>query len=64
MNLPIDYMEVADARGYDWHGLTGAFLTDALISAAACILLALALRRQLFPAGAAAEPARTQLLGG
>ncbi len=57
MNLPIDYMEVIDAQGYDWHGITGAFVTDASIGAAVCILLAILLRRQLFPAPAAAAEA-------
>ncbi|HTX06075.1 MAG TPA: hypothetical protein VMD06_09620 [Steroidobacteraceae bacterium] len=57
LNLPIDYMELVDAQGYNWHGITGAFLADALVSGAACILLAIVLRRQLFPAPPAAEPA-------
>ena len=57
MNLPIDYMEVIDAQGYDWHGIAGAFLADALVSAAACIVLAIILRRQLFPAPSVAAPA-------
>ncbi|MGA8088624.1 MAG: MFS transporter [Terracidiphilus sp.] len=39
-NLPITYMQFLDGRGYDWHGLTGAFLTDAAISIAACLSLA------------------------
>lgn len=52
MNFPIDYMELLDARGYDWHGITGAFLADALISACACIVLAFFLRRRLVPAQA------------
>jgi PAT family beta-lactamase induction signal transducer AmpG len=38
-NLPITYMQFIDGRGYDWHGLTGAFVTDALISITACLLL-------------------------
>ena len=38
-NLPITYMQFLDGRGYDWHGLTGTFLTDAAISIAACLLL-------------------------
>ncbi len=57
MNLPIDYMEAVDARGYDWHGLAGAYMTDAGVSAAACVLLAIVLRRQLFPTRPAAQPA-------
>ncbi len=61
MCLPIDYMQIVDARGYDWRGITGAFLADALISAAACVLLAIVLRRQLFPAPPAAQPAAPSL---
>lgn len=49
MCFPIDYMEVVDARGYDWHGITGAFLTDAFVSGCACILLVGVLRRRLVP---------------
>ena len=49
MNLPIDYMEMVDARGYDSHGLAGAFIADALIGAGACLLLAVLLRGSLFP---------------
>jgi PAT family beta-lactamase induction signal transducer AmpG len=55
MNFPIDYMEVIDARGYDLSGISGAFLADALISAGACVLLAIVLWRVLQPAPAAAE---------
>lgn len=55
MNFPIDYMEILDAHGYDWHGITGAFLADALVSGCACILLASVLRRRLLPARAAEE---------
>jgi len=58
MAFPIDYMQMVDARAYDWHGITGAFLVDALVSGAACILLAIVLRRQLFPTPPAAGPAR------
>ncbi len=46
-NLPIDYMAAVDARGYAWNGVGGAFLTDALLSAGACILLVLLFRRKL-----------------
>jgi len=49
LDLPVDYMEFVDARGYHWHGITGAFLTDALVSGSACLLLAIVLRRRLFP---------------
>jgi MFS transporter, PAT family, beta-lactamase induction signal transducer AmpG len=53
-NLPIDYMEFLDAQGYDWHGIAGAFLADALVSASACVLLAFLLHRTRLPAPAAA----------
>lgn len=56
-NFPIDYMEVIDGRGYDWHGVAGAFLTDALVSGTACLLLVLVLRRRLFGGAVAVEPA-------
>jgi MFS transporter, PAT family, beta-lactamase induction signal transducer AmpG len=42
-SLPVDYMEFIDARGYHSHGITGAFLSDALISGGVCVLLAIAL---------------------
>lgn len=58
MNLPVDYMEFVDAWGYGWRGITGAFLADASISASACILLLLALRRRLF------LPARSPSVAG
>ena len=58
MNLPIDYMEFIDARGYDWSGITGAFITDALISGGACVLLAVVFRRRLLPARRAPVCAR------
>jgi PAT family beta-lactamase induction signal transducer AmpG len=45
MNFPIDYMDVVDAHGFDWHGITGAFIVDALVSGSVCLLLAIALRR-------------------
>ena len=35
MAFPIDYMQIVDARAYERLGITGAFLTDALVSAAA-----------------------------
>jgi PAT family beta-lactamase induction signal transducer AmpG len=44
-NLPITYMQFLDGRGYDWRGLTGAFLTDAAVSIAACLLLGCMLTR-------------------
>ncbi len=39
LNFPIDYMEVVDGHGFDWGGVTGAFLTDALVTGILCILL-------------------------
>lgn len=56
-NLPIVYMEVIDGRGYDWLGVNGAFITDAVVSGSACLLLAVLLRGKLFSATAASEPA-------
>lgn len=50
MNLPITYMGMLDGWGYDRGGLVGGFLTDAGLSMAACVLLALVLRRWLFGA--------------
>ena len=47
MNLPINYMEVIDGHGYDWRGVTGAFLSDALVSGVVCVLLWLVLFRLL-----------------
>ena len=58
MNLPIDYMEFVDARGYDWSGITGAFITDALVSGSACVLLAVVFRRRLLPVRRAPLPAQ------
>ena len=39
-NLPITYMQYLDGRGYDRGGLTGAYLADACISIAVCVLMA------------------------
>lgn len=39
LNLPIIYMVMVDGHGYDLAGIPGAFLTDAGLSAAVCILL-------------------------
>jgi MFS transporter, PAT family, beta-lactamase induction signal transducer AmpG len=55
-NLPITYMQFIDGRGYDWHGLTGAFVTDALISIAACLLLGWMLTRWRLMSSPAAYP--------
>ena len=48
MNLPIIYNGILDGWGYDRGGLAGSFVMDAGLRLAACILLALALRRWLF----------------
>ncbi len=48
VSFPIDYMEFVDGHGYDWGGVTGALLTDALISIVACAFLAIVLRKWLF----------------
>jgi MFS transporter, PAT family, beta-lactamase induction signal transducer AmpG len=55
-NLPITYMQFIDGRGYDWHGLTGAFLTDAAVSIAACLLLGWMLTRWRLTSQAVAQP--------
>lgn len=39
LNLPIVYMEVVDGHGFDWHGVSGAFAADALVSGGVCVLL-------------------------
>ena len=44
-NFPIFYMGIIDGHGYDWKGITGSFMTDALISIAVCLLLSWALSR-------------------
>ncbi len=46
-SLPVDYMEFVDARGYHSNGITGAFLTDALISGSVCVLLAMGFVAQI-----------------
>lgn len=48
MILPISYMGVVDGWGYDAGGLPGSFAVDAGFGLAACLLLALGLRRWLF----------------
>jgi PAT family beta-lactamase induction signal transducer AmpG len=47
-NFPIWYMGILDGWGYDHGGLVGSFLTDAGCSIAACLLLAITLRKWLF----------------
>ena len=39
LNFPIFYMEIVDGHGFDWNGVTGAFLFDAVVSGGVCILL-------------------------
>ena len=39
LNFPIFYMEIVDGHGFDWNGITGAFLVDAIVSGGICILL-------------------------
>lgn len=47
MNFPIGYMEIADGHGFDWHGVTGAFIVDAVVSGGVCIILWIVLFRFL-----------------
>lgn len=58
MNFPIWYMGNFDGWGYDRHGLIGSFAVDAGLSMAACILLAIALRKWLFAPGSGGESAQ------
>ena len=64
MNLPINYMEVIDGHGFDRHGVTGAFLADALVSGAVCVLLWFVLFRVLrvqdMRSGSQPEPAEAE----
>ncbi|MGB6973706.1 MAG: MFS transporter [Terracidiphilus sp.] len=48
MVVPISYMGFIDGWGYDVRGLVSCFAVDAGLSMAACLLLAVALRRWLF----------------
>lgn len=57
MNFPIWYMGNLDGWGYDHAGILGSFAVDAGLSMAACLLLALLLRKWLFASGPAEEPA-------
>ena len=54
IGLPLAYMQAIDGQAYGAGGLTGAYLTDALLSLAACAILGLLLRRR---GRAAATPA-------
>ena len=49
--VPITYMQIIDGHAYDFGGVTGSFVADALVSAAACVLLAgmLAIWRRRIP---------------
>ncbi|MHB1871125.1 MAG: MFS transporter [Steroidobacteraceae bacterium] len=58
-NLPIFYMELLDGRGFHWRGVDGAFLCDAAVTGAACLVLAIVLRRRLFAGAVARELAVT-----
>ena len=51
-SVPITYMQIVDGHAYDFGGVTGSFLADALVSGAACVLLAgmLAVWRRRIPA--------------
>lgn len=46
--LPVIYMGYLDGSGYDWRGITGSFVVDAGLGLAACLFLAVALRRWLW----------------
>lgn len=46
MGLPLAYMQALDGQAYDRGGLVASYLTDALISLAACAILALLLARR------------------
>ena len=58
-NFPIFYMGIIDGHGYDWSGVTGSFLADAVISIAVCLCLGWILprwRRVGLPHDAATTP--------
>jgi PAT family beta-lactamase induction signal transducer AmpG len=44
--IPLTYMQVIDGRAYGFGGATGSLLADALLSAAACVVMALAWSRR------------------
>jgi hypothetical protein len=44
-SLSIDYMAAVDGHAYKWRGLVGALAMDAVAGIAACLVLALMLRR-------------------
>lgn len=43
VNISITYMVGVDGQAYEWHGLTGMYLTDAGLGIIACVLLGLVL---------------------
>ncbi len=49
--VPLTYMQIIDGHAYDFGGVTGSFLADAVVSGAACLLLAamLAIWRKRIP---------------
>ena len=49
-------MEVIDGHGYDWHGVAGAFLADALVSGGVCVLLWFVLFRVLHVQNLRSDP--------
>ncbi len=55
-NLPITYMQYVDGLGYNWHGITGSFITDAAISISVCLLLGWAITRWRNTSDSAAPP--------
>ncbi|MGA8940903.1 MAG: MFS transporter [Acidobacteriaceae bacterium] len=56
MFVPTSYMAFVDGWGYDKGGLIGSFAVDAGFGIAACLLLAIMLRRWLFAPRLEAEP--------
>lgn len=58
-NLPITYMQYVDGLGYNWRGITGSFVTDAVISISACLLLAWVIMRWRIAPGSATPPLST-----
>lgn len=50
-SVPITYMQIIDGRAYSFGGVTGSFVADAMLSGAACLLLAgmLAVWRRRIP---------------
>ncbi|MDE2560634.1 MAG: MFS transporter [Sphingomonadales bacterium] len=55
VSVPISYMQALDGRGYGLGGLSGAFLTDALLSLTACALIAVPVLRWMRSGGFEAE---------